>query len=85
MIKLLQFLSDPRHKANAKEIINQITSILDAQAVEYSLKFTYGQSMSLAQIANLKSNNVVPMKECKSWRKNRSYYKERGIFKGLKK
>lgn len=71
MIKLLQFLSDPRHKANAKEIINQITSILDAQAVEYSLKFTYGQSMSLAQIANLKSNNVVPMKECKSWRKNK--------------
>lgn len=71
MIKLLQFLSDPRHKTNAKEIINQITATLDAQAVEYSLKFTYGQSMSHVQIVNLKSDNVVPMKDGKGWRKNK--------------
>lgn len=71
MIKLVEFLSNPKHKTNANEIINQINTVIDGQAVGYSLDFTYGKCMNFAQIAYIKNDNVIPMKEVKGWRKNR--------------
>lgn len=71
MIKIVRFLRDPVHKANAGEIIRQITAVIDSRAVGYSLEFTYGQCMNLAQLAFLENDNVIPMKEGKGWRKTR--------------
>ncbi|NLC19307.1 MAG: hypothetical protein GX757_08855 [Clostridiales bacterium] len=79
MTKIAAFMNNPEHRKNAKEIIVLLTAFLDAQAVGYSLKFTYGKLMNLAQIAELGSENVIPLLEERGWRRNKTIDKEHYI------